>query len=100
MPNGDFLSIEDFYCWYLLQLTIEEAFKFCRYDWMRDALNIFLTTFSKEKPIGMREESVELPIRPLSDAGDECQMASSGCFGKPSSVQHLQNTSSKCIVQG
>ncbi|KAK4597412.1 hypothetical protein RGQ29_015093 [Quercus rubra] len=81
-------------------LTIEEAFKFCRYDWMRDALNIFLTTFSKEKPIGMREESVELPIRPLSDAGDECQMASSGCFGKPSSVQHLQNTSSKCIVQG
>lgn len=67
---------------------------------MRDALNIFLTTFSKEKSIGMREESVELPIRPFSDAGEECQMAPSGYFGKPSTVQHLQNSSCKCIVQG
>ncbi len=100
LPNRDFPSIEDFgYC-YLLQLTTDEAYKFCRYDWMRDALKRFLTTFWEENTIRLGEESVELPTRQLSDAGEECQIQSPGCCGKPSSVQHLQNSSSKCAVQG
>lgn len=81
-------------------LTTDEAYKFCRYDWMRDALKRFLTTFWEENTIRLGEESVELPTRQLSDAGEECQIQSPGCCGKPSSVQHLQNSSSKCAVQG
>ncbi|XP_062149812.1 nudix hydrolase 12, mitochondrial-like isoform X2 [Alnus glutinosa] len=80
-------------------LTAEEAFKFCRYDWMRDALERFLTTLGEERAIRRKEESKEPPIRPVPDAVEEHQMSSPGCFGKPSSVQHLEN-SCKCIVLG
>ncbi|XP_059447156.1 nudix hydrolase 13, mitochondrial-like [Corylus avellana] len=81
-------------------LTTEEAFKLCRYDWMRDALERFVTTLAEEiRGCRRNEESKEVAaIRPVSDAVEEQQMSSPGCFGKPSSVQHLEN-SCKCIVQ-
>jgi hypothetical protein len=99
LPNSNLTSVEDSGCFYLLQLTTEEAFKFCRYDWMRDALERFLTTLGEERSIRRKEESKEPPIRPVPDAVEEHQMSSPGCFGKPSSVQHLEN-SCKCIVLG
>ncbi|XP_041012641.1 nudix hydrolase 12, mitochondrial-like [Juglans microcarpa x Juglans regia] len=79
-------------------LTTEEAYEFCRYDWMREALGRFLATLSAESPIRMSEESKEIPLRPVTDAGEELQMSSPGYFGKPSGVQHLGNTCCKCVV--
>ncbi|XP_041014364.1 nudix hydrolase 13, mitochondrial-like [Juglans microcarpa x Juglans regia] len=82
-------------------LTTEEAFKFCRYDWMRDALRRFLNTLSEESSLKMAGESKETPvIRPVADAGEVRQMSSPGCFGNPSGVQHLENSCCNCEVQG
>ncbi|XVF44353.1 hypothetical protein PTKIN_Ptkin02bG0113700 [Pterospermum kingtungense] len=73
-------------------LSPEEAYKFCRYDWMRDALQVLLTTIDK---------LVELPMFLASDSLAEHQMLSAGCSGKPSSAQHLEESfTNKCIVQG
>lgn len=83
----------------LLQLTIEEAFKLCRYDWMRDALNKFLAALLKSPIDGTREELVELHIIPASNIGPESKMFSPGCFGKQSGVQHLEESPKKCVVQ-
>jgi hypothetical protein len=69
---------------------------------MRDALERFVTTLAEEiRGFRRKEESKEVAIRPpVSDGVEEQhQMSSPGCFGKPSSVQHLEN-SCKCIVQG
>ncbi|XWS68718.1 hypothetical protein CRYUN_Cryun04dG0115600 [Craigia yunnanensis] len=82
-------------------LSPEEAYKFCRYDWMRDALLVLLTAIEKDRKSGRAEELVELPMFPASDALAEHQMLSAGCSGKPSSVQHLEDSfTTKCIVQG
>ncbi|XP_022727245.1 nudix hydrolase 13, mitochondrial-like isoform X2 [Durio zibethinus] len=82
-------------------LSPEEAYKFCRYDWMRDALRVLLTAIEKDRKNGRSEKLVELPMYPASDALAEHQMLSAGCSGKPSSVQHLEESfTSKCIVKG
>ncbi|XP_022748916.1 nudix hydrolase 12, mitochondrial-like [Durio zibethinus] len=82
-------------------LCPEEANKFCRYDWMRDALQVFLTAMEKDRMSGRAEKLVELPMFPASDARAEHQMLSAGCSGKPSSGQHLEDSfTSKCVVQG
>ncbi|XVE50005.1 hypothetical protein DITRI_Ditri01bG0127300 [Diplodiscus trichospermus] len=83
-------------------LSPEEAYKFCRYDWMRDALRVFLTAMEKEGKSGRAEKLVELPMFPAPDSLAEHQMLSTGCSAKPSSVQHLEEsfTNNKCIVQG
>lgn len=59
-------------------LTIDEAFKFCRYDWMREALRRFLATLSEGS--WMRDALVP-------DAGEERQTSSLAAL-KPSGVQH------------
>ncbi|OMO88276.1 hypothetical protein COLO4_20334 [Corchorus olitorius] len=82
-------------------LSPEESYKFCRYDWMRDALKVFLTVIQKERMSnGRPEKLVELPMFAASEAMAEHQMLSAGCSGKPSSVQHLEESFTKCIVQG
>ncbi|XP_057997730.1 nudix hydrolase 13, mitochondrial-like [Hevea brasiliensis] len=70
-------------------LTTEEAFKFCRYDWMREALKNFLAGLSKYSTHGKKEEVAE-----------STQMASSGCFVKPpGGVQNLEESSTKpCLM--
>ncbi|GLT75393.1 hypothetical protein SLA2020_471240 [Shorea laevis] len=64
-------------------LTPEEAFKFCRYDWMREALKKLLE-FSLIAAAGTFVEHQ----RPA------------GCSGKPSTMHRLEEACSKCIVQG
>jgi diphosphoinositol-polyphosphate diphosphatase len=88
-------------------LTIEEAFRLCRYDWMRDALRRFLAAVSEEWENDRREKLVELPRRLVSEAVAEHQMSSAssaaaGWYGKHSGVkhQHLGNLITKCVVQG
>ncbi|XP_022764132.1 nudix hydrolase 13, mitochondrial-like [Durio zibethinus] len=83
-------------------LSPEEAYKFCRYDWMRDALQVFLRAIDKDRTSARAEKLEELPMFPASDALPEHhQMLSAGCSGKPPSVQHLEESfTNKCIVQG
>ena len=89
-----------------LQLYAEEAFKFCRYDWMRDALKRFLKALTKD---GTQQEAretmmmAELPSIPVSDIGTGTgrqTLSPSGCSGKSSGVQNLEESCTKCIVQG
>ncbi|KAK9277216.1 hypothetical protein L1049_006755 [Liquidambar formosana] len=79
-------------------LTTDDAFKFCRYDWMREALQKFLVSLSENR----RNETgmVELPVMPVPDAGAEHQILSPGFCGKPSGVQQLEESGNKCVVQG
>uniref|UniRef100_A0A2C9VCW2 Nudix hydrolase domain-containing protein n=1 Tax=Manihot esculenta TaxID=3983 RepID=A0A2C9VCW2_MANES len=43
-------------------LKTEEAFKFCRYDWMREALKNFLAGLSKNDTHEKKEESTEMAV--------------------------------------
>ncbi|KAH1074091.1 hypothetical protein J1N35_026419 [Gossypium stocksii] len=83
------------------KLSPEEAYKFCRYDWMRDALQVFLRA-SEERGSRRAEKLVELPMFPAADSMAEHQMlTSAGCSEKPPTVQHLEESfTNKCIVQG
>ncbi|XP_071722851.1 nudix hydrolase 13, mitochondrial-like [Rutidosis leptorrhynchoides] len=80
-------------------LTAEDAFKFCRYDWMRESLANFLTCLDEEMIIGATREILELPNIP-PDTGADHQILPQSYFEKPSAVQHLETSSTKCIVQG
>ncbi|PPD94800.1 hypothetical protein GOBAR_DD08193 [Gossypium barbadense] len=82
-------------------LSPEEAYKFCRYDWMRDALQVFLSAI-EERGSRRAEKLVELPMFPAADSMAEHQMlTSAGCSEKLPTVQHLEESfTNKCIVQG
>lgn len=69
-------------------LNIEEAFEFCRYEWMREALKIFLKVMEEDKKPEMREEIVELSSVPKSEIVEECSILSSNCCAKPVNGQH------------
>lgn len=84
-------------------LTTEEAFKFCRYDWMRDALRNFLTVLSANDTTSGRNEMIpELPIITAAETLVEHQMLSAICSSKPPpmTIHHLEESRAKCIVQG
>ncbi|MBA0592700.1 hypothetical protein Gorai_009675 [Gossypium raimondii] len=85
----------------ILDLSPEEAYKFCRYDWMKDALQVFLRAI-EERGSRRAEKLVELPMFPAADSMAEHQMlTSAGCSEKPPTVQHLEESfTNKCIVQG
>ncbi|GMP57407.1 hypothetical protein CsSME_00021522 [Camellia sinensis var. sinensis] len=79
-------------------LTIDEAFKFCRYDWMREALKRLLMVLSEGSGTEETgEELVEFSRLSVSDAQAD-QTLSPLYFGKPSGVQHLDESCSKCAV--
>ncbi|BFG15962.1 hypothetical protein CerSpe_022360 [Prunus speciosa] len=68
-------------------LTIEEAFRVCRYDWMREALKKFVTALPESRENDTIKELEERPLRPISEV--EHQMPSQGCFGSHPSIQQL-----------
>ncbi|KAM1191395.1 hypothetical protein PS2_011691 [Malus domestica] len=71
-------------------LTIEEAFRSCRYDWMREALRKFTTLLSETRENDTRKELDELPLRPISEIGSEHPMSSSSTsFANHPSIQQL-----------
>ena len=86
-------------CFHLLKLTINEAFEHCRYDWMRDALKHFLTSLSRRKDLGRRSDLAEIRMIPVSKNEVEGAMLSPNYLVRPSGVQHLEESSSKCAVQ-
>lgn len=71
---------------YHFQLTKEEAFRVCRYDWMREALKKFVTALSESRENDTIKE-LEVPLRPISEV--EHQMPSQVCFGSHPSIQQL-----------
>uniref|UniRef100_A0A5B7CE44 Nudix hydrolase domain-containing protein n=1 Tax=Davidia involucrata TaxID=16924 RepID=A0A5B7CE44_DAVIN len=81
-------------------LTVDDAFKFCRYDWMREALRKFLKVLPEGSTNEARKESLEFPMIPVADARAQSQKLASGCYEKPSGVQHLDESCNKCAVQG
>ncbi|KAK9021727.1 hypothetical protein V6N11_011700 [Hibiscus sabdariffa] len=84
-------------------LSPEEAYKYCRYDWMRDALRVFLRAIEDDRTSERAEKLEDLPMFPAANAIAEHQMlTSAGYSAKPPAVQHLEEsfTSNKCIVQG
>ena len=86
-------------CFHLLKLTINEAFEHCRYDWMRDALKHFLTSLSRRKDLGRRSDLAEIRMIPVSKNEVEGAMLSPNYLVRPSGAQHLEESSSKCVVQ-
>ncbi|KAL6294106.1 hypothetical protein ACE6H2_002248 [Prunus campanulata] len=68
-------------------ITIEEAFRVCRYDWMREALKKFVTALPESRENDTIKELEERPLRPISEV--EHQMPSQGCFGSHPSIQQL-----------
>ncbi|KAH7518979.1 hypothetical protein FEM48_Zijuj09G0229000 [Ziziphus jujuba var. spinosa] len=81
-----------------------KAFKLCRYEWMREALEKFVRVIAEDKEVETREETqivenlghlalpltLPLPLQlPVSDVvvGD-CQMIASNCYVKTSSSHH------------
>ncbi|KAF2322987.1 hypothetical protein GH714_032651 [Hevea brasiliensis] len=69
-------------------LNIKDAFEFCRYEWMREALEIFLGVIAEDKKAEMKEETVELSSMPVSEVLADCAMLSSNCCAKPVNGQH------------
>ncbi|KDP41877.1 hypothetical protein JCGZ_26895 [Jatropha curcas] len=70
-------------------LNIKEAFEFCRYEWMREALRNFLRVMEEKKKVEtIREEIVELSSVPIPEIVEECSLLSTNCCVKPVSVNH------------
>ncbi|KAJ6326407.1 hypothetical protein OIU78_013497 [Salix suchowensis] len=80
-------------------LTIEEASEHCRYEWMRDALKHFLTSLSRRKDLGRRSDLAEIRMIPVSKNEVEGAMLSPNYLVRPSGAQHLEDSSSKRVVQ-
>ncbi|KAF3435331.1 hypothetical protein FNV43_RR22418 [Rhamnella rubrinervis] len=74
-------------------LNTKEAFRLCRYEWMREALEKFLTVIEEDRKVEMREEMVEklaLPLpKPVSDVVGDCQIITSNCYVKSNSSHHV-----------
>ncbi|KAJ9189792.1 hypothetical protein P3X46_001046 [Hevea brasiliensis] len=69
-------------------LNIKDAFEFCRYEWMREALEIFLGVIAEDKKPEMEEEIVELSSVPVPEVVADCAILSSNCCAKPVNGQH------------
>ncbi|XVF57671.1 hypothetical protein PTKIN_Ptkin07bG0000700 [Pterospermum kingtungense] len=67
-------------------LNVKEAFRLCRYDWMRRALEEFLRVM--EEQLKLEEEIVEASSIPVSDVAADCQVMATNCHVKPSNGQH------------
>ncbi|KAL6994542.1 Nucleoside diphosphate-linked moiety X motif 13 [Sarracenia purpurea var. burkii] len=68
---------------------LKEAFKLCRYEWMRRALEKFKRVLTESMKHEMREEIVEVHHVPVAVAVTECQILSADCYAKPSDALNL-----------
>ncbi|PSR84597.1 Nudix hydrolase [Actinidia chinensis var. chinensis] len=75
-------------------LTTDDAFKFCRYDWMREALERLLRVLSEGHVEETMEQLVKFPLLSGPDTRAD-QKLSPLCFGTTSSVQHLDRADQK-----
>ncbi|KAF2301774.1 hypothetical protein GH714_029094 [Hevea brasiliensis] len=66
----------------------KRCIEFCRYEWMREALEIFLGVIAEDKKPEMEEEIVELSSVPVPEVVADCAILSSNCCAKPVNGQH------------
>jgi diphosphoinositol-polyphosphate diphosphatase len=66
---------------------------------MRDALKHFLTSLLRSKDLGRRADLAKIHMIPVSDNEGESAMMSPNNLVRPSGVQHLEESSSNCVVQ-
>ncbi|XP_050235231.1 nudix hydrolase 13, mitochondrial [Mercurialis annua] len=64
-------------------LNIDDAFKFCRYEWMREALEKFLIVMEDENKAERLEEMVEISSVSVSEVVADCQILTANCYIKP-----------------
>ncbi|EEF49313.1 nudix hydrolase 12, mitochondrial [Ricinus communis] len=69
-------------------LNIKDAFEFCRYEWMREALEKFLRVMEEDNKPEIMEEIVEIGSLPVSEVVADCQILTSNCCIKPVKRQH------------
>jgi diphosphoinositol-polyphosphate diphosphatase len=69
-------------------LKIEDAFRLCRYEWMRMALKEFVRVMAGDEKLQTMEDLAEPPSTPVPDVVPDCQIMTSSCCAKPSSCQH------------
>ncbi|KAF8400096.1 hypothetical protein HHK36_015971 [Tetracentron sinense] len=79
-------------------LTIREAIRLCRYEWMRRALERFWRVLSEDRKDEMTQELVGHPSVLVPDVAEH-QMLSPSCFVNSSGTQHLDEPLN-CIVLG
>ncbi|XP_010249333.1 PREDICTED: nudix hydrolase 12, mitochondrial-like isoform X2 [Nelumbo nucifera] len=81
-------------------LTVREAFRLCRYEWMSRALEQFLGVISENSEHEEREDLIGgSPSVAGPDVVAEHQILPPNCFVKPSGSQHLDEPHD-CVVQG
>ncbi|KAK7311294.1 hypothetical protein RJT34_09337 [Clitoria ternatea] len=68
-------------------LNIKEAFRLCRYDWMCNALEVFLRVMEEEIKIEKQDQNVEPPSVLVEDVS-KCQSVSPKCYERSSTMQH------------
>ncbi|KAI4348400.1 hypothetical protein L6164_009127 [Bauhinia variegata] len=69
-------------------LSIREAFRLCRYEWMRRALEEFLRVMAEDRNINKEDEIVDSPSISVSNVS-ECQIMASNSYKRPSTTQHI-----------
>ncbi|XVE84257.1 hypothetical protein DITRI_Ditri16bG0156200 [Diplodiscus trichospermus] len=70
-------------------LNVKEAFRLCRYEWMRTALEEFLRVMEEGEELKLKKEIVEPPSITISNVGADGQIMAANCYVKPSNTQHL-----------
>ncbi|XP_071706566.1 nudix hydrolase 12, mitochondrial-like [Rutidosis leptorrhynchoides] len=61
-------------------VSIEEAFDLCRYEWMRNALTVFVKVMEKGKNKTEHEMTVEVKDdHATTQEGEDCQLMSTNC---------------------
>lgn len=65
-----------------LQLNVKEAFRLCRYEWMRVALEAFLRVMAGGENGETSQETGETTAVTVSNVVD-CALISSNCCGRP-----------------
>ncbi|KAJ7976320.1 Nudix hydrolase [Quillaja saponaria] len=79
-------------------LNIQDAFRLCRYEWMRMALEEFLKVMTEDGKLKMQVEIIVPNSIPVSDVVGDCQIMSSSCCVKPSATQHRVGLCNESMV--
>ncbi|KAK7396008.1 hypothetical protein VNO78_16686 [Psophocarpus tetragonolobus] len=70
-------------------LNINEAFRLSRYDWMCNALEVFLRVMAEDRELEMQDKNDELEPPSIIVADEsECQSMSPTCYKRSSTMQH------------
>lgn len=68
-------------------LNIKEAFRLSRYDWMCNALEVFLRVMAEDRKLEKQDQSDDTPSIIVADV-PECQSMSPTCYKRSSTMQH------------